>query len=85
MASLTGRHPLVRARVTKAESQRLREETGEVRRAARETCRIGRAVTRQLDANLAHRHRAAQALGAWPYWAPPTRDLLTVLVVASDS
>lgn len=85
MASLTNHHTLAYARVTKAESQRLRDTTGEMRRTARETCRIGRAVSRQLDATVARRHLASEALGDWPYWAPPTRDLLTVLVVAPDS
>ena len=85
MASLTNRHPIIRAQITTAESRRLRHETAEVRRSARTTCRISRATSRHVEASGERRRRNANALGVWPYWAPATRELLTVLVVAQDA
>ena len=85
MASLTERDAVLRARLSKAESRRLRSESAAVRRAAIDSRRVGRAVSRRLEEGVERRRRATERLGAWPYWAPATRDLTSVLVVAEDS
>jgi len=84
VASLTERDAVLRARLSKAESRRLRSETTAVRRAARDSRRIGRAVSGRLAEGVERRRRATERLGAWPYWGPATRDLKSVLVVAAD-
>jgi hypothetical protein len=71
-----------RALRVRAESRRLRAEAVDVRQAARDTCRVGHAVSSDFAYQLERRDRASSALGTWPYWAPATPDLMNVLVVA---
>jgi hypothetical protein len=71
-----------RALRIRAESRLLRAQARAVRHAARDTHHAHRLVSRDVAEQLERRNRSMSALGTWPYWAPATPELLSVLVVA---
>jgi hypothetical protein len=75
-------HVLLRAQRIKDESHLLRVEAERARAAARDNCGLCHALTREVARQLERREDMSRALGTWPYWAPATHDLFSVLVVA---
>jgi hypothetical protein len=69
----------------RAESRLLRAQAREVRHAARDTQRAHGLVTHDVTEQLERRNRTMSALGTWPYWAPATPELFSVLVVAQPA
>jgi len=76
---------IVRARQTRAASARLRAESASLRRSSRTKRQTLYLVQSELARRRVERDRLADAVGTWPYWGPPTPDLLNVLVLVPEA
>ena len=80
MVALTDGGHVLDSRRARARARLARSDAAGLRIANREQREARRTLVGEVEEVFARHDAIASGLGTWPYWAPPSRELWTVLV-----